>query len=64
MNIQHKGIRSIQEVIRNKETKYEIVLNPNYSFESTGSQIQYVDKEYIEEMINEIVYCDGESLER
>ena len=64
MDIKHMGIESIQEVVKNKQIKYEIVLKPNYSFESTGAQIQYVNEEDIEEMVGKIVYCDGESLER
>jgi lipoate-protein ligase A len=49
MDIKHMGIESIQEVVKNKQIKYEIVLKPNYSFESTGTQIQYVNEEDIEE---------------
>ena len=64
MDIKHKSIQSIQRVVRNRQIKYEIVLKPNYSFESTGTQIQYCDETDIEEMVGEIVYCDGENIER
>lgn len=64
INIKHKGIRSIQKVVRNRQIKYEITLNPNYSFESTGTQVQYCDETNIKEMIDEIIYCDGEHIER
>lgn len=64
MDIKHEGIQSIQRVVRNRQIKYEIALNPNYSFESTGTQIQYCDEADVEEMIGEIIYCDGEHIER
>ena len=59
MGFKHEGVESIQRVLKNREFKYEISLKPNYSFESTGTQVQYCDEDDIEEMINEIVYCDG-----
>ena len=62
MDIKHEGIRSIQKVIRNRQIKYEIALKPNYSFESTGTQVQYCDEADIKEMISEIIYCDGEHI--
>lgn len=64
MDIKHEGIQSIQKVVRNRQIKYEIALKPNYSFESTGTQIQYCDKADIKEMISEIIYCDGERIKR
>lgn len=39
-------------------------INPNYSFESTGTQVQYCDEADIKEIINEIIYCDEEHIER
>ena len=63
MNTIHKWVASIQKVLRNKEFKYEIKLKPNYSFESTGTQIQYCYENEINEMLDEIVYCDGKGLE-
>lgn len=61
---EHDGIESIQRVIKNRQIKYEIILKPNYSFESTGTQIQYCDESDIEEMIGEIIYCDGVDISR
>ena len=64
MDIKYEGVQSVQRVVKNKQIKYEIILKPNYSFESTGTQIQYCNETGIEEMVNEIIYCDGEHIER
>ena len=64
MDIKHEGIQSIQKVVRNRQIKYEIALKPNYSFESTGTQVQYCDETDIKKMISEIIYCDGEHIKR
>lgn len=60
------GVESIQKVIRNRKLKYEIILKPNYSFESTGTQLQYCecDDGELKSLLNEIIYCDGENASR
>ena len=59
----YEGVESIERVIKNRKLVYEIILKPNYSFQSTGTQVQYVDEEeYIKEMLEEIIYCDGETI--
>lgn len=62
--IKHEGIKSIQRVIKNRKVKYEIILKPNYSFEQSGSQIQYVDEYDIASTIDSIIYCDGNDIRR
>ena len=60
-----KRIKSIEKVLKNGELKYEIILNPNYSFESYGGQVMYCSsKEELRELKNEIIFCDGETMMR
>ena len=63
----YTGVESIQKVIINRQLKYEIILKPNYSFESTGTQLQYCecdDDKELKSLLNEIIYCDGENVSR
>ena len=54
------GIESISKVVKYGRIRYEIVLKPNYSFESYGGQVMYCDSEKdIDELKKEIVFCDG-----
>lgn len=60
-----KRIKSIERVLKNRELKFEIILNPNYSFESSGGQIMYCStKKELNELKKEIIFCDGETMYR
>ena len=54
-----KRIESIDRVRFYGKIKYEITLNPGYSFESSGGQVMYCDTPSdIEELKKEIVFCN------
>lgn len=60
-----KRIESICRVVLYGQVKFEIKLKPNYSFESSGAQIMYCSSEKeIDELKNEIVFCDGKIVSR
>ena len=60
MKLRKGRIESICKTIWCGKLKYEVRLAPNYSFSSTGNQVQYVDNiKELYELTKEIVFCDG-----
>lgn len=58
-------IESICRVVLHGQIKFEIKLKPNYSFESSGAQVMYCSsKKEIDELKNEIIFCDGKTVSK